>query len=112
MKKYIILLLLITSNCLASEWDEYHDKDHFSWTNYDNDVHLLIAYGGTMTLSLLLQKQFKVNPYIAALSSALVLSAVGITKEVMFDRYTSRTDIQCWVVGAFTGGLTFTVLNF
>lgn len=97
---------------IADPWDSYEAQDHFAWTNYDNDVHLLAAYGMSLTTGLILEHQFGMKRLPAAIIGTLTATFFGITKEVMFDRYTSRTDIKTWTVGGFAGGLTMTLLRF
>ncbi len=117
MKKLLcvmsVLYASMVSNAQAeSDWDYYHNEDYFSWTNYDNGMHILSAYGLTLTTAMALQRFTKLSKLERVLISTIVGAGFGIVKETMFDRYTSRTDIQCWTVGALAGGLTVTVFQF
>lgn len=118
MKKLMILILLVTSlvstigKTDSVNWQAYHDIDHFKWTDYNNGVHILTAYAITMTGTMLLTKKFGMNKFLAAGIMTVVGGLVGTTKEVFFDKYTSRTDIKCWWAGAATAGAMSIVINF
>lgn len=122
MNKFIVLLMLLTSNAYAGcdvqcpvnneNIVAYHDGDHFSWKNYDDDVHLLVGYSGSFLVGQSLVRFAKMPAWEAALIGTLALGLFGTTKEVMFDTYTSRTDIKTYWAGALAGGVTVFVLNF
>lgn len=123
MKHTIIglLALLVSYNsyacdvqCPVNEGNvgEYFKQDHFQWTDYDDVTHLLIGFGGAMVIAQALTHYGHMKPWQAALIGAVAMGVIGTTKEVMFDSYTSRTDIRTYWAGGISGGLAFTVLSF
>lgn len=90
----------------------YYAADKFQWTDPGDVQHLLIGYSGTLVIATALNHYFKVTPWKSALIGAVTMGVIGTTKEVMFDTYTSRTDIQTYWGGALSGGLTFIILKF
>lgn len=90
----------------------YYDADHFQWATYDNDVHLLIGFGGALVIGEALVHYGHLPSWEAALIGSIAMGLVGTTKEVMFDTYTGRTDIKTWWAGAGAGGLTLIALHF
>lgn len=91
---------------------KYFDADHFSWSNYDDDVHMLIGFGGALTIGEALTHYAKMPSWEAALIGGVAMGMVGTTKEVMFDTYTGRTDIKTWWIGGAAGGVTVMALHF
>ncbi len=92
-------------------WAHFQD-DHFRWTDTQQQVHMLIGFSGTLVVSELLTRYTYLKPWQSALIGTVALGLVGVTKEVMFDAYTSRSDIMGWFGGAAAGGLTFIVIHF
>jgi hypothetical protein len=90
----------------------YYNGDHFSWSNYDNDVHLLVGFGGALVIGEALTHYAKLPSWEAALIGAVAMGMVGTAKETMFDTWTSRTDIKTWWAGGTAGGLTVIALHF
>lgn len=90
----------------------YFEADNFQWTDPSDVQHMLIGFGGTFVIATILEHHWDMKPWQAALIGAVTMGIIGTTKEVMFDTYTSRTDIQTYWGGALTGGLTFTLLKF
>ncbi len=120
--KYILVILALSTaflptNSAAQETckptcNNYADLDHFSWQNYDDDVHLLMAYSLTLTGGLVLEHKVGLPRWESALIMTIVTGMIGTAKETLHDEYTSRTDIKTWWAGAAAAGLTMTVLQF
>lgn len=119
----LALITLLASNAAMAECrvqcpvtsenvGQYFDADKFSWSDPTDQVHMLIGFGGAMLISTALNKHTTLKPWQSALIGSLAMGLIGTTKEVMFDTYTSRTDIKTYWAGALAGGLSFTVLNF
>lgn len=90
----------------------YNQADHFRWNDWDTDLHVAIGFGGTLLLSEVLTRKFDVSPWKAAIMSSVIVGLTGTTKEVMFDTYTSRTDIKSYWGGSLVAATTFVVINF
>lgn len=122
MLKYLLLLLLVSTPVLADctvqcpvtkeNAGDYFQSDHFRWTDYDQDVHMLAGLSGSLIIGEVLIHYFDVSPWEAAIMSSIAMGMIGTTKEVMFDTYTSRTDIKTWWIGGIVGGATLVVLHF
>lgn len=112
-----LILALIPVKALATPplqgtAQDYYEADHFQWSNYDDDVHVLISYAGTMTIALVLEHDFGMKRWQAAFVSAFVVSTFGVAKEVLHDEYAMRKDIKGWYIGSYTAALTVTVFQF
>jgi hypothetical protein len=86
--------------------------DRIEWTDYNDGVHLLASYSMSTVTGLTLQRYAGLKKWEAAALGALTGTFFGFTKEVFFDRYTSRTDLKMWAAGGAAGGLTILVLDF
>ena len=131
MKKFCILYVLIVTMLLTmafcgranatctvqcpvtqdNAWN-YVVADHFQWSSYDQDVHMLLGYSGALVIGEALIHYGHVRPWVASLVGTIALGLIGTTKEVMFDTYTGRTDIKTYWAGALSGGLTVIALHF
>lgn len=117
MKKLLIALLLALSINTAKadqikDYNPYHDVDHFSWQDYDDDIHIMSGFAISLTTGLIFQRYAKLPTWQSALYGTLIGAGVGIAKEVFFDNFTSRTDIKCWMAGGAAGGLTLISVSF
>lgn len=132
MSKFLfrIICTLIVINCIAIPYDcmsdtctvqcqvtqdnvwGYYNSDHFQWTNPDTQVHLLVGFSGSLLIGELIHQYTHLPAWESALIGTLIIGLAGTTKEVMFDTYTSRTDIKAYWGGALIGGLTVTIIHF
>lgn len=119
MKRILIALSLLValSGCaggppLEGTPNDYYANDHFRLDDYDTDVHILAAYGISLTTSELVYTKFHMTKLESTLLGIMVAGGAGTCKEVLHDAYTSRTDLKAWWLGALTGGLTFNIINF
>lgn len=99
-------------NAPLGDVNPYYESDHFQWTNYNDDTHLLVAYSATVLCTLALEHKFGMKRWQAALTSAVAIGMLGTFKEVFHDEYNSRTDTKMWWAGAAAGGLTVVVFQF
>jgi hypothetical protein len=90
----------------------YYSGDHFQWSNYDDDVHMLMGFGGAVVIGKALTHYANMPAWKAAIISSIAMGLVGTFKETMLDTYTSRTDIKTWYIGGISGGLTVIALHF
>lgn len=123
MKYFMILLFSLLSSpsyadcyvqCPVNDNNiiAYHNADHFQWTNYDDDLHLALGFGGAIVIATALEHYGGLPAWESGLIGGITMTLFGVSKEVLFDTYTSRTDIKTWAAGGLSGGLTFMVLNF
>lgn len=105
-------LFLSTPAPADPDWEMYHREDTFQWSNYDADLHLVGAYAISLTGGLILEHQFHMKRWQAALTMAIVTGMAGTAKEALHDTFCSRTDILEWWVGGAAGGLTMVVFQF
>lgn len=90
----------------------YYAADHFNWSVYDNDVHLLVGFSGSVVIGEALTRYAKLPAWESAIIGAVVMGLAGSVKEVMFDSYTGRTDQKMYWAGGLAGGLTVVALHF
>lgn len=96
----------------VTDFNPYHEADVWQWSNYNTGLHIVGAYSLTLVTALILEKQFGMKPFPAAVFSALGVGLLGTAKEVMIDNYVSRVDIQSYWVGSIAACLTYTVISF
>lgn len=94
-------------NCNA-----YVQEDHFKWTNYDDQMHMLAGFTLSVTSAMIMEHGFHMTRLESAIFGAVIGGVVGTSKEVFLDDYTSRTDIKSWWIGSLTAGAAVTVLRF
>lgn len=90
----------------------YYAQDHFSWDTYDNDVHLLLGFGGSLIIGEALTRYAKLPAWESALIGAVAMGMIGSFKEIMLDSYSGRTDQKMYWAGGLAGGLTVVALHF
>lgn len=120
MKYLISLLMLLAVPAYATEdkapngvaWNSYHTADHFSWSNYNDTIHIAVGYGVAFTTASMLQRFAKKPAWEAALLGAAAGTLMGAMKEGWLDTYTSKTDIRTWTAGAVLGGACYYAINF
>lgn len=118
--RILILLLALSAPCFAKEanapngiaWESYHANDHFSWSNYDDTLHIALGFSLAYVGANALEKRAHMPAWEAALIATLGSIVLESTREAFFSTYTSKTDIKTWSAGATLGGLTYTVINF
>ncbi len=123
---FLAICMVLTVTCMAktvnacdvqcpvteqNAWG-YHQADHFSWQHSDDQVHLLVGFSGSLLIGELVQHYAKLPVWQSALIGTIIIGLAGTAKEVLFDTYTSRTDISCYWAGALVGGLTVLVIHF
>lgn len=120
-KLILLTTLLLSTPCFADgaggstcmpDCNAYVQEDHFKWTNYDDQIHMLAAYSISITSAMIIEHGFKLSKLESALLGAVFTGMIGTAKEVFHDDYTSRTDIKTWWLGAATAGFTVVVFDF
>ena len=99
------------SSCLP-DCNDYVSQDHFQWTNYDDDVHMMAAFSIALTSSMIMEHRFHMNRVESALFGVVIGGLIGTSKEVFFDDYTSKTDIKTWWLGFGIAGTSVILLRF
>lgn len=114
-KKLIILLLFLPTVALATggpDWGNYPQQPAFQLGDYSDSIRLLGGYAATVTLGLILSKDFKVDGLEAAVLSTLIIGGLGTLKDTLNPSIASGTYVKCWWLGAATGGFTVVIINF
>ncbi len=107
----ILLILLMTVNLYAIDWNQWDDKDKPFFQQRDNQSHIVI--NGVLSAAIThYAREQGFNKYEAFLIGFASATALGYAKEKWYDLNYSDTDMQSWALGAGLGAAGMTLYEW